>query len=144
MAVHEAIREVEVEARACDCFAVLTDYERMPEWHSRVQRARVLSRDDEGRGRDVEFEVDAKVRTVRYRLRHRYEGRHLIAGEYLGGDFKSFEGQYRFDERDGRTRVTFELRIDPGVPVPGAVARMLNDAVMGRALTDLKRRAESF
>lgn len=144
MAVHEAIREVEVEAGACDCFRVLTDYERMPEWHSRVRRCRVLSRDSEGRGRDIEFEIDAKVRTVRYRLRHRYEGCHLVAGEYLGGDFESFEGEYRFEEAGGRTLVTFSLRIDPGLPVPGRVARMLNEAVMGRALSDLKQRVEEL
>ena len=145
MPVYEATREVEIEAPACDCFAVLTDYERMPEWHSRVSACRVLSRDEKGRGRDVEFEVDAKLRTVRYRLRHRYEDCRLIAGEYLGGDFASFEGEYVFAEDGGRrTLVTFGLRIDPGVPVPGPIARTLNEAVMGRALSDLKRRVEAL
>jgi hypothetical protein len=45
-------------------------------------------------------------------------------------------------DRDGGTHVTFHLRIDPGLRVPGRIARMLNDAVMGRALQDLKRRVE--
>ena len=142
MPVREATREIDIEASPCDCFRVLIDYERMPEWNGGVRRAHVLSRDEEGRGQDIEFEIEAKVRTVRYRLRHRYEECRLIIGEYLSGDFESFEGEYRFDERDGVTRVTFRLRIDPGVPVPEVVARRLNQAVMGRALSDLKRRVE--
>jgi ribosome-associated toxin RatA of RatAB toxin-antitoxin module len=144
MAIYEATREVEIEASACDCFAVLTDYERIPEWHSRVTACRVLSRDEQGRGRDIEFEVDAKLRTVRYRLRHRYEDCRLIAGEYLDGDFETFEGEYVFAEDGGRTLVTFGLRIDPGVPVPALIARTLNEAVMGRALSDLKERVEAL
>jgi uncharacterized membrane protein len=146
MPVYEATREIEIEAPACDCFAVLVDYERMPAWHSRVRRARVLARDERGRGRDIEFEIDAKLRTVRYRLRHRYEDCRLVAGEYLGGDFQSFEGDYVFAEvaPGGPTQVSFHLRIDPGLRVPGRIARMLNEAVMGRALSDLKARVEEL
>ena len=140
--VYEATREIEIQAAATECFAMLTDYERMPDWQSGIADCRVLSRDDVGHASEVEYTVDAKLRTVRYRLRHLYDEPRWIGSEYLGGDFHTFEGEYRLTDNAGSTHVTFALRIDPGVRVPRPVARMLSQAVMGRALEDLKSRVE--
>jgi ribosome-associated toxin RatA of RatAB toxin-antitoxin module len=128
----------EVAAPPQRCFAVLTDYERLPEWQKAVRSARVLERDAEGRGAVVEYEVDARVKTVRYRLRQIYEEPHRLASEYLGGDFRDFSGEWRFlDAGAGRTRVELDLRIDPGRFVPGPIRSAISDAVMRRALRDL-------
>lgn len=144
MTAYEATQEIIVAGSPSDCFAVLTDYERMPEWQSRVTRCVVLARDEEGRGRDVEYQVDAKLRQVRYRLRHRYQATRWIGSEYLGGDFRAFEGEYELEEQDHRTRARLRLRIDPGMRLPGHVVRMLNQAVMGQSLRDLKQRVEAM
>ncbi len=90
----------------------------------------------------VEYAIDAKFRRVRYRLRHIYEEPRWIGSEYLSGDFREFGGDYRFGEGDGSTEVTFSLRIDPGLRVPGRVAGMLGRVVMERSLQDFKRRVE--
>jgi ribosome-associated toxin RatA of RatAB toxin-antitoxin module len=140
--VYEATQTIDIAAPPGACFDVLTDYVSMPQWQSRVVEAKVLSTDEQGRGSEVEYAIDVKLRTVRYRLAHSYEEPSHIGSRYLGGDFREFAGDYRFDDRDGATHVTFHLRIDPGLRVPGRIARMLNDAVMGRALQDLKRRVE--
>lgn len=142
MPPYEATRKIEVAAATEDCFAVLTDYAHLPDWQSRVCECRVLERDDRGRGSVVEYAIDAKLRIVRYRLRHSYEEPIGIGSEYLGGDFREFAGDYRFSPRRSRTEVSFSLRIDPGFRVPGAVARMLGQAVMGKSLQDLKGRVE--
>jgi ribosome-associated toxin RatA of RatAB toxin-antitoxin module len=141
--IYEATRNVDIDATPEDCFAVLTDYERMPEWQSGVKECRVLAYDDSGRASEVEYAIDAKLRTVRYRLRHLYDEPHWIGSEYLGGDFRRFEGDYSLTEAHGATHVAFRLRIDPGLRVPGPVAKMLNEAVMGRALDDLEKRVEA-
>jgi polyketide cyclase/dehydrase/lipid transport protein len=143
MPVYEATREIDIAALREDCFAVLTDYESMPEWQSNVKECRVLGSDDAGWACEVEYAIDAKLRTVRYRLRHLYDEPGWVGSEYLGGDFRHFEGDYRLDATGAGTHVTFRLRIDPGLRVPGRVARMLNEAVMGRALEDLKERVEA-
>ena len=143
MPVYEATREIDIDAPASDCFGVLTDYERMPEWQSRVTECRVAVRDADGRASEVEYAVDAKLRTVRYRLRHLYDEPRWVGSEYLGGDFRCFEGDYALEGDGDATHVVFRLRIDPGLRVPGPVARMLNEAVMGRALEDLKTRVEA-
>lgn len=142
MPVYESTQTVSVAGTPEECFDVLTDYERMPEWQSRVCECRVLSRGADGLAEVVQYAIDVKLRTVRYRLRQCYDRPRSIDSEYLGGDFRCFEGDYRFFEQGGGTEVRFHLRIDPGLRVPGPVARMLNQAVMGRALQDLKRRVE--
>lgn len=135
-------RTIEVGATPADCFAVLTDYERLPEWQSRVCECRVLERDQAGRGELVEYAIDARLRVVRYQLRHLYEAPTRIGSRYVKGDFRDFAGNYELRPRDGTTKVRFELTIDPGFRVPGPVAKMLGQAVMGKSLQDLKRRVE--
>lgn len=144
MPSYEATQTIFVEAPPQTCFDVLTDYEHLPEWQSRVLESRVLSRDEAGRAREVQYAIDATLRTVRYRLAHSYREPEHIGSRYLGGDFREFAGDYRFESQGVGTMVTFHLRIDPGLRVPGPVARMLNEAVMGRALQDLRRRVEEI
>lgn len=134
----------EIQAPPRVCFDALTDYERLPEWQGAVRRARILERDEHGRGAVVEYEVDAKFKTVRYRLRQIYDEPHRLASEYLGGDFRDFSGEWRFIELEGgATRAELDLHIDPGRFVPGPVRSAIADVVMRRALRDLKAYAES-
>ena len=133
----------DIRATPQACFDALTDYERLPEWQGAVRSVRVLERDARGRGTVVEYEVDARVRRVRYRLRQLYDEPHRLGSEYLGGDFRAFEGEWRFEPLDGgRTHVELDLRIDPGRLVPAPVRALIADAVMRRALADLERHLE--
>jgi ribosome-associated toxin RatA of RatAB toxin-antitoxin module len=133
-----------IEAEPGVCFDAITDYETFPEWQAAVKEVNVLSRDDEGRGRDVRFHIDTKVRQVSYTLRYSYEPPHSVTWDYVDGDVKAVDGEYVFeDQRDGTTRATYELDIDPGVWLPGRVKKMLTDQVMKRSVEDLKRRVEN-
>jgi phytoene dehydrogenase-like protein/ribosome-associated toxin RatA of RatAB toxin-antitoxin module len=139
-------RAAEIAAPPQACFAALTDFERLPEWQGAVQAARVLERDARGRGTVVEYVVDALVKRVRYRLRQLYDEPHRLGSEYLGGDFRDFRdfsGEWRFIAlAGGRTRAELDLQIDPGRFVPGRLRGAIADAVMRRALADLKRHLE--
>jgi len=133
-----------IEAEPAACFAEITDYETFPEWQAAVKEVDVLSRDGQGRGRDVRFEIDAKVRQVSYTLRYSYKAPHLITWDYVEGDVKSVDGEFMFDDQgDGTTKATYSLDIDPGVWLPGRVKKMLTDQVMKRSVEDLKRRVET-
>ena len=133
----------EIDASPQACFDALTDYERLPEWQAAVKEARILERDEQGRGSVVAYEVDARIKTVRYRLRQVYDEPGRLASEYLGGDFRDFAGEWRFEpRRDGGTHAELDLRIDPGRLVPGPLRSAIADAVMRRALRDLKRHLE--
>src|SRR5215210_5960508 len=144
MSAYGHCQQAEIDATPEACYAALTDYERLPEWQGAVRAARILEYDDEGRGHVVEYEVDAKFKVVRYRLRQVYDEPHRLASEYVGGDFRDFGGEWRFEELPGgRTLAQLDLSIDPGRYVPGRLRSMISDAVMKRALSDLKAHVES-
>jgi ribosome-associated toxin RatA of RatAB toxin-antitoxin module len=138
MAGYGHCQSAEIDAAPEACYAALTDFERLPEWQGAVRSARVLERDEHGRGSLVEYAVDAKVKVVRYRLRQVHEPPHRLASVYEGGDFRDFGGEWRFAALPGgRTRAELDLVIDPGRFVPGPVRALIRDAVMRRALDDL-------
>src|SRR3954454_13178666 len=133
-----------IEAEPSVCFDEITDYETFPEWQAAVKHGGLPSRDKAGRGRDVHFQIDAKLREVSYTLRYSYEPPHLITWDYVDGDVKSVDGEFVFEaQRDGATLATYSLAIDPGVWLPGPVKKVLTDQVMKRSVEDLKRRVEN-
>jgi uncharacterized membrane protein len=144
MGAKRAEHSLMIEAEPSICFEAITDYETFPDWQAAVKSVEVLSLDEDGRGRDVCFHIDAKVREVNYTLRYSYEEPHLITWDYVDGDVKSVDGEFVFeDQRDGTTLATYSLAIDPGVWLPGPVKKVLTDQVMKRSVEDLKRRVES-
>ena len=133
-----------IDAEPTVCFDQITDYETFPEWQAAVKEVDVLSRDGDGRGLEVRFDIDARVRSVSYTLRYSYERPHLVTWEYVDGDVKAVDGEFVFeDQRDGTTLATYSLDIDPGVWLPGRVKKMLTEQVMKRSVEDLKRRVEN-
>lgn len=143
MGKRRAEHSIVVEAPPQACFEAITDYASFPDWQSAVKDVEVLSRDADGRGRDVRFTIDAKLRTVHYTLAYSYEPPHSITWDYVEGDVKDVDGEYVFeDRRDGTTLATYSLAIDPGVWLPGPLSKVLTEQVMRRSVEDLKRRVE--
>jgi carbon monoxide dehydrogenase subunit G len=143
MPTYESTQTIEIEAPPGACFGVLTDYDRMAEWNGPIKEVRTVGTADDG-ATEVEYTIDAKLRTVHYVLAHTWTEPSFVGSRYVRGDFKNFAGDYHLEPSDHGTHVTFHLRIDPGLRVPGPVAKMLNEAVMGKALRDLKRRVEEL
>jgi uncharacterized protein YndB with AHSA1/START domain len=142
--VKHAEQQIVVEGTPQDCFDALVDYDSFPEWQGAVKSVTVETRDAEGRGEQVSFEIDAKVRTMRYTLRYSYEPPHRITWDYVEGDVKDVDGEFVLEDRgDGTTLATYSLALDPGVWLPGPVRKVLTDQVMKGSVEDLKRRVES-
>ena len=135
----------EIDASPQACFDALTDYESMPEWQSSIKRCEVVSRDEEGRGLEVDYKIDAKLRSIRYRLRYAYDEPRRIEIGFVEGDMKDLSGEYTLEPKgEGATQVTLSLRVKPGVRVPGPLERILEGRLMRGALEDLKQRVESI
>jgi uncharacterized membrane protein len=139
--VKRAERSAEIEAARENCFAALLEYETFPDWQRAVKSVDVLSRDEEGRGREVEFQIDAKVKQVRYVLRYSYDPPGWIGWEYVEGDVKDVAGEFLLEQADdGVTLATYRIELDPGVWMPGPIRKILTDQVMKGAVDDLARR----
>jgi ribosome-associated toxin RatA of RatAB toxin-antitoxin module len=139
-----ASQQALIQASPQACFDAITDYKTFPDWQDAVRSVEVVSRDAEGRGREVAFQIDAKVKSISYRLEYSYDEPHRITWEYLGGDVKDIDGEYTFEEQDGATLAVYSVALDAGVWLPGPVARVLNNQVMKRSVEDLKRRVENL
>ncbi len=145
MGVTTASDEVIVDASPQAVFAALIDYEGMPAWHGAVSATTVRERDDEGRGTEVEYELDLKIRTLRYVNAYSYDAPHAIDVTMVEGDIKSVAAQYRLrDLGDGRTRLWHEVSVDPGMFVPGPIKNLLTGRMLRENLNAMKTRAEEL
>ena len=137
MAEHSEVLDAEPRR----CFDAVSAFETYPDWMPAFRSVRVLDRDDEGRGVLVEFRIDAKLREVRYVLRHRFDVPERISWDYVEGDAKSVDGEWRFEDAGaGRTRCTYSVSFDVGGFVPGSVKRALAEQAVRSSLQALATR----
>ncbi len=135
---------IDIKASADDIIEVATDFEAYPEWNANIKKVEIKETDDEGRPTRVWFEVDARIKTVRYTLAYDYsDAPESFSWDLVEGDVKELRGSYRFDDFGDVTEVTYEIAIEPGFPVPGMLKRQAERQIVKGALDDLKRRVES-
>jgi Polyketide cyclase / dehydrase and lipid transport len=144
MGLNWAEHTVEIAAPIDTCFAAIVDYETFPRWQSAVVDTEVLDWEKEGRGKRVRLFVDAKVRKVDYTLDYRYDQPSRIEWDFVEGNgINDADGHYLFEDLgDGRTRATYKLGLEVGIPLPGPVARRAHKSTLKASVEDLKREAE--
>ena len=141
----DAAQEVSVEIAATvgDCFAEILDFENYPQWSSTVTAARILERDKSGVGRVVEFQMNMKIRTVRYVLAYTYKKPTELAWESLDGDVESIQGYYHFRRlAPGLTEATCRQEIQLGFWVPGPLRKLAERTALKQSLTEFKAAVE--
>jgi ribosome-associated toxin RatA of RatAB toxin-antitoxin module len=145
-ATERATERMVVSAPPEQCFAVVSDLERYPEWVADIKEVTVTARDDEGRPSAVTFRTAAFGRSTSYTLSYDYaDAPHCLAWKQTSGDLTSkLDGQYTFDRADdGSTEVTYALEVELRVPLPGFIKRRAQSRIMHTALEELKARVES-
>jgi len=92
----------------------------MPEWQSSVKRCEVVSCDELGRGLEVDYKIDAKLRSISYRLRYEYEEPHRIGCRYVEGEMEDLRAEYTLKPNgDDATLVTLSLGVSPACACRG-------------------------
>jgi len=135
-----------VAASAAEIMDVLTDFESYPEWAD-VKSVQVLERGDGGLGTKVAFEVDVPVLgRASYTLAYRYApgdgGMSWVSTEARGA-VSDISGEYLLSEVDeDETHVTYRLRVEIGILLPGFVRTQGEKRVIDNALERLKHRVE--
>ncbi|MCE2524386.1 MAG: SRPBCC family protein [Acidimicrobiia bacterium] len=141
-------RQILVNASPADCFDVVIDFERYPQWAPDIKEARVLRRDDNGHGGLVAFRAAAMGRSVTYTLKYFYGSNPLrVAWRLVKGDqVRHIDGEYELapsSDDGGKTLITYSIAAEPAVPLPGFVKRRAASRIMQTALDQLRRRVES-
>jgi ribosome-associated toxin RatA of RatAB toxin-antitoxin module len=142
----QASQSVTIAASPEQCFAVVTDFERYPEWAKDVKEATVNARDPEGRATEVEFRTSALGRSTHYVLSYDYTAAPAaMSWRMIRGDImRSIDGAYTFEPSRslaGGTDVTYKLAIELVVPLPGFVKRRAEVRILN-SVRELKVRVE--
>ncbi|KUH71429.1 cyclase [Mycolicibacterium novocastrense] len=139
MAVTES-REVVIEATPQEILDVLTDLESLTEWSSAHQEVEVLERDDEGRpskSRQVVKIVGiSDEQVLNYTVYDDGVGWTLESSKQQ----RAQRGRYTLTPDGDKTKVHFELMVDPLVPLPGFVIKKGAKGLMETATDGLRKR----
>jgi ribosome-associated toxin RatA of RatAB toxin-antitoxin module len=145
MAEH-AEGSTEVDATPAEVMAVVAGFEAYPEWVGNLEEVEVLARDRRGRGTRVAFRLGTPWGEQAYTLAYRYQPRDAgMSWTYVEGTLEDLAGSYALEPSgDGATKVTYQLEVALGVPIPGFLMRQAARQIVRSALGDLKRRVESM
>lgn len=134
-----------VDAPVEDVMAVISDFAAYPLWSTSIRAAEVLSTGQDGRPDRVRFELEAGAITDEYVLVYSWSADDRGVEWRLESSTvqKGQRGSYRLEPVEGGTRVDYELEIELTVPVIGSLRSRAQRLILGDALSELTRRAES-
>lgn len=137
-----ASRSIVVNAPPEKVFDIVVDYDRYPEWLTEVKRIHTSAR--QGGEVKVHYEVDFKIKTIRYIILAREERPKRMSWSFVEGEvMKDNKGSWVLEpEGEGRTKVTYSVDVTVGPLVPKSILNALVDQSLPKMLESLKRRAE--
>jgi carbon monoxide dehydrogenase subunit G len=147
MGVLAGSSSAEIDAPLEKVWKAVEDVEKAPDWQGGMKDLHVLEQDGEGRAVVVETEADAKVTTVKTRVRFSYDGPTRLSWKQEKGDLKSMVGSWELENLgDGRTRATYTLEGDTGrmlgMVIRGPVEDKLRDMLVNARANELKEHVE--
>jgi ribosome-associated toxin RatA of RatAB toxin-antitoxin module len=127
-------------------YGVVADFANYTQWVSELKKIEITERDANGRPLEVEFRAAAFGRSTTYALRYDYSrAPQSISWVQTHGDLtETMQGQYRFDDVAGATRVTYDLEVELLVPIPHFIKSRAAQRIQSQALRELKAQAESI
>ena len=145
MAVIRGSATTDVNAPIDRCWGLIEDVAIAPEWQGGLERMDVVERDEQGRPLVCDTLSDAKLRKVESRVRFSYDGPRRLSWVQVGdGELKSMEGNWQLEDLGrGRTRVTYELAVDPGsvgLLARGPIERAARAILVNRRPKELAKR----
>jgi ribosome-associated toxin RatA of RatAB toxin-antitoxin module len=138
MAVSDS-REVVIEATPEEILGVIADVEKNPEWSPQYQKAEILETGEDGRPRRVKMKVKtvgiSDEQVVDYTWTDHSASWTLVSA----GQLRSQDGKYTLTPAGDKTKVLFEISIDPSVPIPGFVLKRAMKGAMETATDGLRK-----
>ena len=142
----QATLSMRIEAPLDAIREVLLDFEKYPTWARDIKSVSVLTRDADGVPTDVRFRAAAMGRSTSYTLRYDHSGSPFrLAWVLAEGDImRQLDGAYEFEVlADSATLVSYHLRVDLVVPLPGFVKRRAETRIVNTALRELRDHVHS-
>ncbi|MBL8915179.1 MAG: SRPBCC family protein [Archangium sp.] len=137
-----AQRTITINAPVEKCWAVISDYERYPEFLPEVKKIRTMNR----RGNEVDVQYEAEVvKVIKYTVHMKEEGPKKVSWSFIDGEFmKDNKGGWVLEDGgNGTTKATYSIEVEVGMLVPKAIVNGLVDSQLPKLLENFKKRIES-
>jgi ribosome-associated toxin RatA of RatAB toxin-antitoxin module len=132
-------REVVIEATPKEIIDVIADVVNAPTWSPQYQSAEVLDTHADGRPKRVKMKVKAAGLTdemeVEYSFTDTTAGWTLINSSQL----KAQDAVYTLTPAGDKTKVRFDLNVDPSIPIPGFLLKRTLKGAMETATDGLRK-----
>lgn len=136
-------QSIEINASPKECFAVVSDYARYPEYLKESKEVKLDKRS--GNVAEVTFSLEL-IKKISYTLKMVEKSPKSISWTLVRGEMmKSNRGSWTFEEIDkGLTKATYEIDIEFGLFVPGVISKMLIGSNLPGMLESVKKRVEGL
>lgn len=138
-------KTIEVSADAGAIMGIVSDIERYPEWNEGVQGAWVLARYDDGRASQVRLDTNVNGFQGVYIHAVYYPGENQIQTVMQQGDlFNKQEQLFSVVATGDSSLLTVDIDVEPAMPVPPPMVKMLLGNVLEQLAANVKQRAEQL
>ena len=138
MAVSDS-REVLIEATPAEILDVIADIENTPQWSPQYQKAEVLTSYDDGRPRQVKLVIKAAGLTDTLVVDYTWTDSSVSWTLVSAGQMRSQDATYTLTPAGDKTKVRFDLSVDPTVPLPGFILKRTLKGGMETATDGLRK-----
>lgn len=143
-----------INATPAEVMAEIAALEDYPSWSDGFTAVEIVAAHDDGAPKDVAFSITTPVGKDTYEISYVWDAHRSVSwalnhdadGKPKSSMMKKLVGSYTLtpEGTDGEsTRVTYELEIDPKVPMMGFMKRKAASTIVDQALHGLKKRVEA-
>ena len=131
--------------------AVIANLEDYPNWGGGFTGVEIVSTHDDGAAKDVAFSIATPMGKDTYEISYIWTGNDGVSwtlnndedGKPKSSMMKKLAGSYTLEAEGSGTKVTYELEIDPKIPMMGFMKKKAAATIVDQALNGLKKRVES-
>ena len=141
---------VKINASPEEVMAVIADLSDYPNWGDGFTAVEIVSTHDDGAAKDASFSISTPLGKDTYEISYSWKGNEAVSwtlnsdesGKPKSTMMKRLDGTYRLTPDGDGTKVTYELEIDPKIPMMGFMKKKAASAIVDQALNGLKKRVE--
>lgn len=138
MAVSDS-REVTIEATPEEILDVIADVEATPTWSHQYQSSEILETYDDGRPKQAKMVIKAAGLTDTQVIEYTWTDTSVSWTLVSAGQLKSQDAKYTLTPEGDKTKVRFEMKVDPSVPIPGFLLKRTIKGGMETATDGLRK-----
>ena len=141
---------VKINASPEEVMADIADLKDYPNWSDGFTNVDIVSTHDDGAAKDVAFSISTPLGKDTYEISYVWTGNEAVSwtlnsddgGKPKSSMMKKLDGTYRLTQDGNSTKVTYELEIDPKIPMMGFMKKKAASTIVDQALNGLKKRVE--